>query len=90
MKNNRIKQVQYGFSQGNNKEEMPLRFQLNDNCLNKQFVKLVIHNNSVPRYFWFNTLSIYNGSAYDDTCLAELNIKGNKSGWLLGEENEEY
>lgn len=87
-KNNRIKQVQYGFYQGKNKNEIPLTFQLDDNCINKQFVKLIINNNSVARYFWLNTLSIYNGLVYDDTCLAELNLKGNKSGWLLGDENE--
>lgn len=86
--NNRIREVQYGYYQENNKDDTPLCFQLKDNCLNKQFMQLEINKNSIPRYLWMNILSIYNGLIYDDTCLAELNIKGNKSGWLLGEENE--
>ena len=86
--NNRIREVQYGYYQENNKDDIPLCFQLKDNCLNKQFIQLEITKNSIPRYLWINILSIYNGLIYDDTCLAELNIKGNKSGWLLGEENE--
>ena len=66
--NNRIKSILYDFD----KEEKPIYFLLKDKNLKKQ---KVMNFNSSQGWLWFEVTSVYQGSKYSDTSLAEIDFK---------------
>ena len=65
--NNRIKSILYDFD----KEEKPIYFLLKDKNLKKQ---KVMNFNSSQGWLWFEVTSVYQGSKYSDTSLAEIDF----------------
>ena len=57
-----------------------------DNCLMNQFFMV---NSSTGNYSYkFKVNSLYTGSKYKDSCLAEVNMDFNTSNWLFGDVDE--
>ena len=57
-----------------------------DNCLMNQFFMV---NSSTGNYSYkFKVNSLYKGSKYKDSCLAEVNMDFNTSNWLFGDVDE--
>ncbi len=81
-KNNRIKAIgiesldwneDHSYLDFKKKQEISLL----DNYLSYQFANVELPSR-------INTISNYNGSAYNDTCIAELNMYTGENGWLFG------
>jgi hypothetical protein len=71
--NNRIKEIEDDKGYG-------VKYYLKDNTLTFQILKP--YGNS-----FIYVTDLYKGTRYNDTCIAELNVK-TKNGWLLGDINE--
>jgi len=86
-KNNRIREFLVSGRQWNDlgvmEETIPDKLICKDNTLGYQFYL----TDSQPVPSTISIISSFRGSVYNDTCLAELNIK-TKEGWLFGEINE--
>lgn len=75
--NNRIKDVQSDDA----KKKKEVKFSSKDNTLTFQSMKC----RNYPGFVVFNVESVYPGTDYSDTCLSEINFKGDKTGWYFKE-----
>lgn len=78
--NNRIKNILYDFD----KNEKPIYFLFEDKNIEKQ---KVINFNSSQGWLWFEVTSVYEGSKYSDTSLAEIDFKFKTLNYFFGVEN---
>lgn len=81
-KNNRIKTARYAYKLDSN---IPIFINFSE-TLDKQYFK--IKNPRKKLYFTLNETEVFDGSSFNDNCIAEINIKGKNYGWYFGEEYE--